>query len=161
MPFLNELHDFILNWFILPLPHFLSILSHFFGEEFLLRGQMPWGQHPIRMQSGVVGRHLPAVLWVASSLLTLISTPQLMAVLQICRLQGWPLSRLLMEMVSSTFDEVFSSANSELLLSLLWYIFKNDPVYNPSSRSLPILLSAYGLTPLAIAIVYPCVYSQL
>ena len=88
---------------------------------------MSSGQHSVRTEDGIVARALPVVLQVISLLIILISALEFMAVLQICQLQGWNLSRVLIEMVYFTFH-VFSYAHSELLLSILQNILKNDPI---------------------------------
>ena len=75
---------------------------------------MSSGQHSVYTEDGTVAR---ALLQVISLLIILISALELMAVLQICQLQGWHLSRALMEMLYFTFH-VFSYAHSELLLSI-------------------------------------------
>ena len=104
---------------------------------------MSSGQHSVRTEDGIVARALPVVLQVISLLIILISALEFMAVPQICQLQGWNLSRALIEMVYFTFH-VFSYAHSELLLSILQNIFKNDPIRNLSSRSLSNFLSVYS-----------------
>ena len=88
---------------------------------------MSSGQHSVGTEDSIVARALPVVLQVISLLIILISALEFMAVLQICQLQGWNLSRALTEMVYFTFH-VFSYAHSELLLSILQNIFKNDPI---------------------------------